>query len=242
VAGRIVGVMGKAVRAKQQRRTAPRRKLVVVDACEIGAYNGMVVLRAGSETAPPLGLALPPSPELAGALRSASLDAEEQYWEVLPAALRGVTPGDKAAAMAAVQSWLLGKDWAGVVRRIPPDGGLASLAIVTSWGHVGLVADPPYARRPALAIFDPMQLRRLAPSFQSALAAASAAPPGPPARSWPDAAAAALAFLEAQPWPAQGTGYREPTHDEATIAMRGWHKDFLTREPYIRPPERNLPG
>ena len=140
--------MGKATRAKQQRRAAPRRKLVVVDACEIGAYNGMVSLRAGSETAPPLCLALPPSPELAGHLRSSSLDAEELYWQVLPAVVQGTAPGDKAAAMAAVQSWLLGKDWAGIVRRIPP-GGLASLAIVTSWGHVGLVADPPYARVPA---------------------------------------------------------------------------------------------
>ena len=231
--------MGKARRAKQQRRAAPRRKLVVVDACEIGAHNGMVVLRAGSETAPPLCLALPPSPELAGHLRSSSLDAEEQYWEVLPAVMQGITPGDKAAALAAMQSWLLGKDWAGIARRIPPDGGPASLAIVTSWGHVGLVADPPYARRPALAIFDPMQLRRLAPSFQSALAAASASPP---ARSWPDTAAAALGFLEAQPWPTPGTGYQEPAHGEATAAMRSWYQDFLAREPYIRPEERNLPG
>ena len=233
--------MGRARRAKQQRRAAPRRKLVVVDACEVGAYNGMVVLRVGSETAPPLCLALPPSPELAGHLRSSSLDAEELYWQVLPAVVQGITPGDKAAAMAAVRSWLLSKDWAGLVRRIPPDGGLTSLAIVTSWGHVGLAADPPYARVPALAIFDPMQLRRVAPSFQSALAAAAASPPGPPARSWPDAATATLAFLEAQPWPTPGTGYREPAHGEATAAMRGWYQDFLAREPYIRPEERNLP-
>jgi hypothetical protein len=198
----------------------------------------MVVLRAGSETAPPLRLALPPSPELAGALRSSSLDAEEQYWEVLPAVMQGVTPGDKAAAMAAMQSWLLGKDWDGIVRRIPPADRLTSLAIVTSWGHVGLVADPPYARRSALAIFDPMQLRRLAPSFQSALAAASASP----AQPWPAAAAAALRFLEAQPWPMPDTGYQEPTHDEATAEMRGRYQDFLAREPYTRAEERNLPG
>ena len=80
----------------------------------------MVSLRAGSETIPPLCLALPPSPELAGHLRSSSLDAEELYWQVLPAVVKGITPGDKAAAMAAVRSWLLGKDWAGLVRRIPP--------------------------------------------------------------------------------------------------------------------------
>jgi hypothetical protein len=135
----------------------------------------MVSLRAGSETAPPLCLALPPSPELADHLRSSSLDAEELYWQVLPAVVKGTAPGDKAAAMAAVQSWLLGKDWAGIIRRIPPDGGLASLAIVTSWGHVGLVADPPYARVPALAIFDPMQLRRLTPRSR-----APWPPPAPP--------------------------------------------------------------
>lgn len=233
--------MGKATRAKQQRRTAPRRKLVVVGACEVGAYNGMVVLRAGSETAPPLCLAVHPAPELADHLRSASLDAEEEYWQVLPGVMRGVSPGDKAAAMTAMQSWLLSKDWTSLIRRIPPGGRLASPAIVTSWGHAGLAADPPYARVPALAIFDPMQLRRLAPSFQSALAAASAAPPGPPARSWPDAAAAALAFLEAQPWPMPGTGYREPVHDQAAAAMRGWYQGFLAREPYTRPEEHNLP-
>ena len=180
VAGRIVGAMGKATRPKRHRRAAPRRKLVVVDACEVGAYNGMVSLRVGGETPPPLCLAIPPSPELAGHLRSSSLDAEEQYWQVLPAVVKGITPGDKAAPIAAMQSWLLGKDWAGLVRQIPADGGLASLAIVSSWGHVGLVADPPYARAPVLAI-DPMQLRRLAPSFQSALAAAGASRPGPPA-------------------------------------------------------------
>jgi hypothetical protein len=233
--------MGKAARAKQQRRTAPRRKLVVVDVCEIGAHNGMVMVRAGRESVPPLCLALPPSPELAGHLRSASLDAEEEYWQVLPAVVQGIPPGDKDAAAAAAQSWLLGKDWAAVVRRIPADSGVASLSIVTAWGHVGLVADPPYARVPALAIFDPMQLRRLAPSLQGALAAASARPPQSPARSWPDAAAAALGFLESRPWPATGTGYREPTPGEAAAAVRGWYQDFLGREPYTRPEERNLP-
>jgi hypothetical protein len=30
--------------------------------------------------------------------------------------------------------------------------------------------------------------------------------------------------------------------DEATAAMRSWYQDFLAREPYIRPEERNLPG
>ena len=204
----------------------------------------MMVLRAGSETAPPLCLALPPSPELAGHLRSSSLDAEELYWQVLPAVVQGITPGDKAAAMAAVRSWLLSKDWAGLVRRIPPDGGLTSLAIVTSWGHVGLVADPPYARVPALAIFDPMQLRRLAPSFQSALAAACQ--PSRPAR-------AILANPGRTPRQRRSPSWRHsrgrrrardtgsPAHGEATAAMRGWYQDFLAREPYIRPEERNLP-
>jgi len=87
--------MGKARRVRQQRHTTPRRKLVVVDACEIGAYNGMVSLRVGSETAPPLCLAIPLSAELADGLRRASLDAEELYWKVLPAVVQGSLPATR---------------------------------------------------------------------------------------------------------------------------------------------------
>jgi hypothetical protein len=39
VAGRIVRAMGKARRAKQQRRAAPRRELAVVDACEVAVVT-----------------------------------------------------------------------------------------------------------------------------------------------------------------------------------------------------------
>ena len=42
VAG-IVGAMGRARRAEQQRRAAPRRKLVVVDACEVGSATMQAV-------------------------------------------------------------------------------------------------------------------------------------------------------------------------------------------------------
>jgi hypothetical protein len=57
----------------------------------------------------------------------------------------------------------------------------------------------------------------------------------------PAAAAAALGFLEARPWPASDTEYRKPAHDEATAAMRGWYQGFLARA--VHPAgERSLPG
>jgi hypothetical protein len=160
---------------------------VVVDACEIGQYNGTLTLRVGSEFKPPTCMAIPATDDLVDYLRSASLDAEELHWETLTVALSGAAPGDKEAATAAMQTWLLRQDWAGVVDRVPAMPG--QMFVVSSWGHVELVIAPPFTRVLTLAIFDPMQLRRLARSFQSGLAAAHAnSPPplprAPRLRSW----------------------------------------------------------
>jgi hypothetical protein len=219
----------------------PGARVVVVDLCEVSAFNGMVTLRGGNLARPPACVALPPSPDLADLLRRSSLDAEETYWQVLPDVVKGVAPGDSDATVAAMETWLSARDWQGLIRRIPRSER-APGAIVTSWGYVGLSAAPPYASDPVLAIFDPMQLRRLAPSLQGALATAAARPPAPPARSWPQAAAAAVRDLAARPWPpAPPPGYREPTTSEAAAAMRAWYRDYLAREPYARPASQDLP-
>ena len=37
-----------------------------------------------------------------------------------------------------------------------------------------------------------------------------------------------------------GHGIPESTYAEAS-ALRGWHQDFLVREPYVRPVEHKVP-
>ncbi|MEU4645800.1 hypothetical protein [Micromonospora sp. NPDC023814] len=108
--------------------------------------------------------------------------------------------------------------------------------MVSHAGHVGLAIAPPFVDRQSLVVFDPLQLRRLAPSLQSALAAAHAdiAPVVTPAT-----VSAVLAFLTAQPWPSGS--HKEPSLEQAGAEMQDRYREFLTREPYLRPAEHNVP-
>jgi hypothetical protein len=229
--------MGKASRIKAARRAAATRRLVVVDACEIGQRDGMLTLRVGKADAEPVCLAIPASAavSLVANLRSASLDAEELYWEAIGPVARGTGSSDPAVVSAAVEAWLLGQDWAGVVRRVP--AGDDEMFLVSHAGHVGLAIAPPFTDQRTLAIFDPIQLRRLAPGFQSALAAAGE---GSRVPLTPDTVAAVVSWLQAMPWQAP-PGFVEATPQEAEVEMLRRRREFLARQPFVRPDENQLP-
>lgn len=229
--------MGKAKRIKQQRRLTPGRRMVVVSDCEVGQDSGMLTLRVGGERTPPVCIAIPAATatDLVRNVQTASVDAEELYWQAIPLIMRGITPGDQVAATAALESWLLTQDWATVLRRVPVSED--EMFLVTHAGHVGLAIAPPFTDKRTLAIFDPMQLRRLTPTFHNALAAAHAN--GQPVVT-PQTVTAVVEFLTAQPWPSHGE-YREPTFEDASTEMRHRYQEFLAREPYLRSDEHNLP-
>lgn len=234
--GGEVAAVGNAKRIKLQRRTLSQRRTVVVDSCEVGQHEGMLTLRVSDRGAPPVCLAIPAEAAagMVAHLRTASIDAEELYWECVQVAMRGVTPGDAAAAVNAMRSFLLKQDWAEVIRRVP--AGADEMFLISHAGHVGLAIAPPFTDRRSLIIFDPMQLRRLAPSFQSALAAAhtNIAPV-----ITPETVAQVLSLLAARPWP--GGDHQEPTLEQARAEMQRGYRQFLTREPYLRPAEHNVP-
>ena len=108
--------------------------------------------------------------------------------------------------------------------------------LVSHVGHVGFAIAPPFTDRRTLAIFDPLQLRRIAPGLQSALAAAACDPPP----GGPHVVAATLGFLAAQPWPA--SGYPDPTTEHVEAETQRRYQQFLARDPYVRPEENNVPG
>lgn len=230
--------MGKAKRIKQQRRSVPVWPMVVVNSCEIGQDSGMLTLRVGDEGMVPACIAIPAATAtgLVDNLQTASVDAEELYWQAIPLIMRGITPGDQVATAAAMESWLLKQDWATVVRRVPAaeDG----MFWVSHAGHVGLAIAPPFTAKRILAIFDPMQLQRLMPTFQSALVAAHA---NVQPVVTPQTVTAVLEFLARQPWPSQ-VEYREPTFDDASAEMQRRYQEFLARAPYVRPDEHNVPN
>jgi hypothetical protein len=232
----VRSAVGKAKRIRQQRRTAgDERRTVVVDSCEVGQHAGSLTLRVGNDEEPPVCVAIPApmAIDLLQQMRTASIDAEEGYWQIVPVIMRGIEPGDGAGAAARMRAWLPRQGWANVLRRVPAEHDDAFL--VSHVGHVGLAIGPPFTDRRTLAIFDPMQLRRLTPSLQSALAAASCEPP--PAS--PHVVTATLAFLAAQRWPAGN--HQDPTIEQTRAEAQRRYQQFLARNPYIRPEENNVP-
>ncbi len=222
--------MGKAKRLKRQRATTPRRRLVVVDGCEVGQIDGMLTMRVGPESRPAVCIAVPAerAAVLVQHLRLAVLDAEETYWQTVPALLRDVAPGDVATSTATLRAWVLEQDWITAVDNCPAEEDETFL--LSFAGHVGLAIAPPFIDRPTVAIFDPTQLRRLAPSLQSTTAAAAA---NVQPEVSPRTVTAVREFLVAQPWPPPG--HLGPTSDEARAVMRRQHTQFLARNPYLRP-------
>jgi hypothetical protein len=129
---------------------------------------------------------------------------------------------------------LKSQDWGQIVARVPRgDRGQHPLALVTHAGHVGLYAGPPMTPRSLLAVYDPLQLRRLEPDLRQAGAQARQQQlrfPDHPLQRMQNA----LEFLARKPWPA--IEHTAPTTDQAAQYMRDQRIAFLASTPYQRPP------
>ncbi|MFJ6384739.1 hypothetical protein ACIQI7_32615 [Kitasatospora sp. NPDC092039] len=225
--------MGKGKRLRAQPRVPAQRRIVVVDALEVGQFGGVMTLRCGRADGEPLLLLVPgeAARDVVQKLEVAALDAEEEYWGAISYVLRDVEP-TPAATSAAMEKWLLEQDWNRVVRAV----GEHPCFVVTYVGHLGLAVSPPFAARPSLAVIDPGQAKRLAGSLRSAAVQAMDEARRSPASAY-DRLCGAAQFLLRQPWPRP-----EPvvTPEEADAWAAGQYQGFLRRSPFIRPAENDL--
>jgi hypothetical protein len=233
--------MGKGKRLKAERATRAGeliRDIVVVDACEIEyAGNGILTIRGGTDEEPPVPIALPSQvlPDLLDTLQTASLDAEEQYWKIIVPLARSVPDAyqNQDAVVELVHSRVLQENWNAFANCV--DAEPEQLYLVTQAGHVGLVVDPPFTLRPTVAIFDPLQLRRLDPALRQAAAQARHSAPTGVSKA---AVIAAVAHLATRAW----TDLRraDPTREQAETEMHGRHREFLARSPFMRSEDNTI--
>ncbi|MFF9364516.1 hypothetical protein [Streptomyces griseoluteus] len=218
----------------KRKATRPRPRLsipvVVADATEVGVSPGVLVIRTGSLTSPPTVVALP-TEVLSGFLpqvQAAAQAAEEDYWSLIPAFGAGARSEDNAELGRAKEKWLRAQPWKKVLHSV---GGVDHhpLFLVDYAGHVGLVAAAPFSRVRTLVIFDPLQLRRMAPML---IKAASGAVQGAPAGHPNVSVRLARARQEwtSMPWPA--TPITLPTQQQAEAVVSALHSDFLRRTPF----------
>lgn len=235
--------MGKGSRLKAQRRERSRRRITVVDGLEIGQKDGMVTLRTGHQQpgVVPVRFAMPANmfEAVVPPLLTAAQDAEDQYWRIIgPLVDQVPDPSDPAVVVAHTEAWLLKQDWESALNSVP--GGGPAPFVLSHAGHVGLAIDPPFTAEPLLFVFDPTQLRRVAPTFKSAVAQGHRTPPTAP-WSLTQSLNDVHRFLAARPWPVPA--WVGPTPQEAEAEMRRQYVRFLGRSPFIRPAENNLcPG
>lgn len=233
--------MGKGKRMKAARRVmeqASSRHLMVVDGCDVGHLKGWLTVRTGYEDTLEAWAAIPglAAPPLVDALGQAALDAEEDYWSVIREVVRVVGTAEPEVLETAIPAWLLDQDWGQVLRAVDrtPEHGVF---VISHVGHVALVADPPWSPRPAVMVFNPLQLQRMADWWRACALQAHAAAPLAAPPSGLDAPTI-LGFLATQPWPPE---YREPTAEEAAEEVRERYVAYLRRPPSLRSPENDLP-
>jgi hypothetical protein len=183
-----------------------------------------------------------PSPrDVLESLLNASSAAEESYWELVPPVADRSRDASRLGVSAMVEAWSLAQDWSGAVSRIPDSAGcFDGIRVLIHAGFVGLVVDPPYAEQPALAILDPLQIRRLETAFWAA-AHAAATHETSPAAAAADAAAGALQFLAEAPWPSD-VAVPDPTPDAATAHLVHHRLDFLVRRAHSAPARSGSTG
>ncbi|MFE3222884.1 hypothetical protein [Nocardia sp. NPDC059228] len=213
------------------------RTMLVVDRVEVRSIAGCVTLRVSDVDSDPISIAIPGEAVLGllGNIEQAVLDAEEQYWSiVVPYVQRlGATGPDVVAR--AMTSWHRTQGWERAAKHVPPDD---PMFLLTNAGHVGIGTNPPVGVGSVLAIFDPLQLRRISQRIGSAAQQALREMGSQP---WPVRAAVAHDYLMACPWRQPDT-YKDPSQDEAAAYMKNQYVEHLRREPYVRPAENNLPS
>lgn len=217
---------------------------MTVEQIEVGTHRGMVTLRAAGldgKIALRVVLPAPFAAGLIGKLHVAALDAEEDYWQVLAQVRAKAASGDGEVIAAAMDRWLIAKDWERVLRSVPGDLD-AAIGLVTKWGHVGLTGPAPFLDRRVLALLDPVQLLRIGPGLQQAERVASNE-----SADWAEVWSTPIgrqlamndvhAFLAERPWPPV---HADPTPEEAEAKIREQYETFLRRAPYQRPGEQTF--
>ncbi|GAA2400621.1 hypothetical protein GCM10010191_04760 [Actinomadura vinacea] len=172
-------------------------------------------------------------------LQEARLDAEETYWtQIAPGEVAKQRQGMPWPAMAERRDMLLGSDWEGVLaatpgrRARPVPGHLRRSCRAVRGALVRQRTRAGHHRSRAAAPDQPDPERR---ARRGAGRGQGAGAPAVSARIFQ-----AHRFLETQPWPYVPPGYADPAKEQAQVEMSGRYRDFLTRAPYQRPPERRI--
>ncbi|MGN2635074.1 hypothetical protein ACTD5D_02535 [Nocardia takedensis] len=212
------------------------RMMLVVDRAEVRSLAGCLTLRISDVDGAPASIVVPGESAfgLLGNIREAVLDAEEQYWRVVVPYIKRLGAPNPDAVARAMSKWHRRQGWERAAKHVPPDD---TMFLLTNAGHVAIGAIPPASLQPVLAIFDPLQLRRISQGMESA---AHQALQELGSRPWPMRALAAHEFLGAQPWRQPDT-YQDPSQEEAAAWMKAQYTEHLRRAPYVRPAENNLP-
>lgn len=212
------------------------RMMLVVDRAEVRSLAGCLTLRVSDVDGDPTSIVVPGESALGllGNIREAVLDAEEQYWRVVVPYIKQLGAPNPDAVARAMSKWQRTQGWERAAKHVPPQD---TMFLLTNAGHVAIGAIPPASLQPVLAIFDPLQLRRISQGME---AATHQALQEMGSRPWPMRALAAHEFLAAQPW-RQPDSYQDPSQAEAAAWMKAEYTEHLRRAPYVRPAENNLP-
>jgi len=204
------------------------RPHIVVDRIEIVTVHGTLGLRFSDTAGEPFSIVLPAdfAANALGPLRSAILEAEEAYWTLVPALVRSFGTDEPRAVAEHMAAWHRDQGWDRVIDVATAEDP-APITLLTHAGHVGVCADRPYTDAPLLAIFDPLQLRRVEPGIVSALGQALREQG---TRHWSQRVRAARRDIDSRRWIIPGD-YRDPAPDAAAAHMRDRYVEYLRRSP-----------
>jgi hypothetical protein len=210
--------------------------MLVVDRAEVRSIEGCLTLRVSDVDGDPTSIVVPGESALGllGNIREAVLNAEEQYWRVVVPFIKRLGAPNPDAVARAMSKWHRTQGWERAAKHVRRED---MMFLLTNAGHVAIGALPPASPHPLLAIFDPLQLRRISQGMESATHQALQEMGSGP---WPMRALAAHEFLAAQPWRQPDT-YRDPSVAEAAEWMKTQYTEHLRRTPYVPPAEHILP-
>ncbi|TLF73587.1 hypothetical protein [Nocardia cyriacigeorgica] len=209
-------------------RSAVARPHIVVDRVEIVTVHGTLALRFSDTAGRPFSVVFPAefAANALGPLRSAILDAEEAYWTLVPSLVRSFGTKEPDVVAERMAAWHREQGWDRVIEFATAEDP-ASVTLLTHAGHVGICADPPYSGESLLAIFDPLQLRRIEPGLVSALGQALREQG---TRHWSQRVRAARQYIDGRQWIIPGD-YCDPAPEAAAAHMRERYVEYLRRSP-----------
>ncbi len=210
--------------------------MLVVDRAEVRSVEGCLALRVSDVDGDPVSIVVPGESALGllGNIHEAVLNAEEQYWRVVVPYVKQLGAANPDAVARAMSKWHRTQGWERAAKHVPPED---TMFLLTNAGHVAIGALPPASPHPVLAIFDPLQLRRISQGMEAAAHQALNETGSAP---WPMRALTAHQFLAAQPWRQPDT-YQDAPLAEAAEWMKTQYTEHLRRAPYIPPAANILP-